>query len=60
MNNHIDYQRKHYLVLNPEGEQVWASNFKHLAESQAWLYNRTRPGHTVVEREGNEPITEAN
>lgn len=47
MNNHIDYGKVAYLVLDPQGAQVHASNFQHLAVADAWGRNRTNPGHTV-------------
>lgn len=51
MNEHIDYSKVTYLVLDPEGNQVWASNFTHLAEADAAGRNRKQPGHTVVEKQ---------
>ena len=55
MSEHIDYQfRVSYIVIDPDGNQVWASNYKHLAEAEADGRNRNRPGHTVVERKPGE------
>lgn len=51
MVDHIDFRyRKAYLVLDPEGEQVWASQERHLAQADADLRNKSKRGHTVVER----------